>query len=67
MKKDTRLYNVIFPVWMMFLFPVAWIGIKFGNFLIDSVVLLIILAAMKIPGKKQIWRSSILRIFLFGL
>lgn len=67
MKKETRLYNVIIPVWMLFIFPLAWIGVIFGNFIIDGLVLIIILSAMKIPQKIQIWKKSILKIYLFGL
>lgn len=47
MKKDVRLYNLIFPTFMLFTFnPLFW-GISLaGNFIIDSIVLLIISLAV---------------------
>ncbi len=39
--KDIKLYNVIFPFWMILLFPSVWFIVLPGNFIIDSLVLLI--------------------------
>lgn len=63
----TKLYNVLFPVWMLMMFPVMWLIILPGNFIIDSLVLLI---TMKIPNyadKKLFYKKHILKIFLFGM
>ncbi len=67
MKKEIRLYNMMFPVWLLVVFPVAWIPVIISNFLIDSAVLLIYLKIKNIDGKKEIWKKSIIRIFLFGI
>ena len=32
--KDVRLYNVLFPFWMLMLFPTVWLIVLPGNFLI---------------------------------
>jgi len=45
-KGQTKLYNVLFPIWMFYFLPtVVWLILLPGNFLIDSLVLL---AAMKV-------------------
>lgn len=42
MKKDVKLYNMILPPFMLFFFiPTLWIVSALGNFIIDSIVLLI--------------------------
>ena len=37
-KKPLRLYNVLFPVWMLMWFPVLWLVLIPANFLIDFLV-----------------------------
>ena len=32
---DVRLYNVLFPVWLLWFFPVTWIVVLPANFVID--------------------------------
>ena len=39
MKKDTTLYNVFFPIWLMMLFPPVIFAALPANFLIDLAVL----------------------------
>lgn len=65
--RDVTLYNVIFPLWMILLFPQMWLVVLPGNFLVDSLVLLISLAALGIPAKKRWYKHCILKIFGFGL
>ena len=59
MKKQTRLYNVIFPVWMLFLVPAVWLIALPGNLLIDCAVALVTLLTLKHQqkwaGLKKIW------------
>ena len=64
--KNYKLYNVLFPIWMLILLPVTWFVVIPANFLIDSLVL--ILAAhfwIKKPIK-EIWKKSIIKVFVFG-
>ena len=49
MKKDVTLYNVLFPLWMLLMFPVMWLIVLPGNFIIDSIVLIISMLIMKMP------------------
>ena len=65
--KTTKLYNVIFPIWMLYLFPVAWLVVLPGNFLVDSLVLLGALYALRVQDKKQIYKRYIVKAFFFGL
>ena len=67
MKKYTRMYNVLFPVWMLILFPQMWLIVLPGNFLIDSLVLLLGMYVLMIAEKGAFYKQNILKIFLFGL
>lgn len=65
--KPIRLYNVLFPFWMLMLFPVTWLIVLPGNFLVDSLVLLISLRALKMADRKLWYKRHILKIFAFGM
>lgn len=65
--KDMKLYNVLFPLWMLMFFPITWIVVLPGNFLIDSAVLLIALKVFKVTEIKEWYKKYILKIFIFGL
>ena len=67
MKKDLRLYNVMFPFWFLLLLPQLWLIVIPGNFLIDSLVLIVALKILKISEKKNFYKKSILKIFMIGL
>lgn len=64
---EVRLYNVLFPFWMLLLFPQMWLIVLPGNFLIDSAVLLISLHVLKAADKKLWYKRHILPVFGFGL
>ncbi len=65
--KEIRLNNVLFPFWMLILFPITWVVILPGNFIIDSLVLLISMAILGSENKKQLYKKYILPIFAFGM
>ena len=65
--KPVRLYNVLFPLWFLMIFPVTWLIVLPGNFLIDSLVLIISLRVLKIGERKSWYKRHILPIFGFGL
>ena len=65
--KDVRLYNVLFPFWMLMLFPTVWLIVLPSNFLIDSLVLFIALRWLGIDEKKLWYKRHILKIFTFGM
>ena len=59
MRKETktvRLHNLLFPVWMLMLFPQMWL-----------LVLLLAMAALQLPERKAFYKRHILRIFGFDL
>ncbi|MBD5134108.1 MAG: hypothetical protein HDT38_06530 [Clostridiales bacterium] len=60
MKKQTRLYNIILPIWMIVALPSPlWLAIIPGNLAVDCVVLFFTLLALKHTRKggvvKQLW------------
>lgn len=64
--KNYKLYNVMFPIWFLILMPVTWLYVIPANFLIDSAVLLLG-AHFFLKGRaKEIWKKSILKVFIFG-
>ena len=66
MNKKVTLYNVMFPIWMLILFPQAWILVIPINFLIDSLVILITGKIRKLKNTIECYKKSILKTFLFG-
>lgn len=66
MKKDVKLYNVLFPVWMLMTLPVIWWIVIPGNFLIDSLVLVIAMKVLKIGDPWDFYRRHIIPVFLLG-
>ena len=67
MKRTTRLYNILFPIWMLMLFPLTWLVILPANFIIDSLVLLIAMAALKLTERSVKYKKYIVKIFIFGM
>lgn len=65
--KNVKLYNVIFPFWMLLLFPVTWLVVLPANFIVDTLVLLLSMYVLKIADKKQWWKKCILKIFSIGI
>lgn len=67
-RKDcARLYNVLFPMWMFYLFPSwLWLVILPANFVIDSLMLCLAMRQLEISGRREIWRKSIFRIWAVG-
>ena len=66
-KNYVKVYNVLFPVWMLLLFPMAWLIVIPGNFVIDSLVLIISMVVLKVTDKKQWYKRYILKVFGFGM
>ena len=67
MKKDVKLYNMILPPFMLFFFvPFLWIVSALGNFIIDSIVLLIISIFIYKKFTWQLYKKSIIPVFLYG-
>ena len=67
MKKEIRFYNVLFPVWFLVLIPQMWLVVLPGNFIIDSLVLVISMHCLHMTDKKTFYKKHIWWIFGFGL
>ncbi len=64
--QNNRLYNILFPVWLFYLFPtVVWLIILPANFIIDSLVLIFVAGKIGL-NKKELWKKSILRVWIIG-
>lgn len=64
--KNQRLYNVFFPIWMLILFPQMWLVTVPANFIIDSLVILLGAHYVVRGRAREIWKKSILKVFIFG-
>lgn len=62
-----KLYNAYFPFWILLLFPQVWLIVLPGNFIIDSLVLIVSLLILKVADKKQWYKQYILKIYAFGM
>lgn len=62
MKKEIRLYNIFFPIWLLLLFyPLYWLAVLPVNFIVDLLVIVIALRVLhaedvKLKAKKSIWK-----------
>ena len=66
MKKEVRLYNILLPIWLLWIFPQVWLFILPGNLLIDCLVLTITLAALKHRSKWAVVRQLWWRFWMLG-
>ena len=66
-KRTVKLNNLLFPIWLLLLFPTVWLIVLPGNFIFDSIVLLIAMAALKITERREWYKKYILKIFIFGM
>lgn len=65
-KNQTKLYNVILPIWLLVIFPFTWIIILPLNFLIDTLVLKLTMKYLKIEKRKEIYKMTIFKTWIFG-
>ena len=66
MKKPVQLYNVLLPIWLLWIFPQVWLIILPGNLVIDLLVLLIALAVLKRRDKGAIVKALWWKLWLLG-
>ena len=64
--KQTKLYNIILPIWLLVLFPQVWLITVPGNLIIDCAVLLLTLLALKHPQKKGVLKQLWWKFWLLG-
>lgn len=66
MKKQVKLYNVLFPVWLLWLFPQILVIVLPGNLLIDCLVLFCVLCALKHTRKGAVVKALWWKFWLLG-
>ncbi|MGB4198652.1 MAG: hypothetical protein WBJ82_06065, partial [Tepidanaerobacteraceae bacterium] len=67
--KGIKLYNVIFPIWLLLFFPPVILVTIVGNFIIDSLVICICYFAFKLSDNlalKTFYTGSIYKVWVFG-
>ena len=79
MKKEFRLYNVLFPMWMFWYPPAiisllqySWVfrfivlAVLLGNFAVDSLVVCLAAKRLGLEDRRQLWKESIWRVWGIG-
>ena len=66
MKREHRLYNVIFPIWILVLFPQVWLIVISGNLIIDCLVLFLSLLALRCRDKGTVMKALWWKFWLLG-
>ena len=66
MKKQTRIYNVIFPIWILILFPQLLVFVIPGNLIVDCAVLFFALLALKHARKGAVMKKLWWKFWLLG-
>lgn len=64
--KQEKLYNIIFPFWILWMIPIAWLIIIPSNFIVDSLLLILFMRILKIDNIVGKYRKSIMKVWLLG-
>jgi len=64
--KEFKLNNIIFPAWALFVFPFAWVVILPANFIIDSIVVLIVLKLLRAANVNGLYKKMIFKVWGLG-
>lgn len=64
--RSQKLYNVIFPIWLLWLFPITWVVVLPANFLIDLAVVALALKYLKVDNIKKTVKNVIFKVWIFG-
>ncbi len=65
-RKNVKLYNIIFPIWLLWLIPTTWIVVLPANFIIDLLLVVLTLKYLKVESIKPIAKSIIFKVWIFG-
>lgn len=66
-KKNVRLYNLVFPFWFLYLFPMPqWLILLPVNFAVDSLVIYLSAREQEIGNGLDLWKRSILSVWSLG-
>lgn len=64
--KNEILYNMVLPLWLLILVPRIWALIVPLNFIVDSIVFLLIMCVLGLEEKKILYKKSIIKIWIMG-
>ncbi|TEB07925.1 hypothetical protein Psch_01480 [Pelotomaculum schinkii] len=68
--KEIKLYNVIFPIWFLMFFPPVIVVTLAGNFIIDSLVIVVCFYVFKLADSqsslKTFYMKSIFKVWILG-
>ncbi len=65
-RRAVCLHNVMFPVWMLWLFPVAWLVVLPVNFAVDLLVVALAMRAVHLSEVRKSAFTVILRVWIMG-
>ncbi|MEG0249661.1 MAG: hypothetical protein RR561_00105 [Peptostreptococcus sp.] len=66
MKKNYKLYNIFFPIWILWLIPTTWIFAIPINFVFDFFVLYFTIKLLKLENPFSKSKKSIISVFISG-
>lgn len=66
MKRETKLYNVMFPLWFLLILPASWIVVIPANFVIDLLALFLTMKFCKMPDIGKNLKSAVLKTWILG-
>ena len=66
MRKTVRLYNIILPVWLLWIFPQVWLVVLPGNLAVDTLVLFAALTALRCPNRTAVMKRLWWRVWGLG-
>ena len=66
MRRGTKLYNLILPLWLLWIFPQTWLVVLPANFIVDLLVSALALRFAGARGIAGVLKFSILRTWLCG-
>lgn len=61
-----KLYNLVFPIWLLWLIPITWLVVLPANFIIDLLVVSLTMKYLKVQDIKMNAKSVIFRVWIFG-
>lgn len=65
-KKEIKLYNVIFPIWILWIIPITWIIVLPANFIIDLLVVVLTMKFLKVSDIRENEKAVIARVWIMG-
>lgn len=65
-RKSIKLYNIIFPIWLLWMLPVTWIAVLPANFLIDLLVVTLTMKYLRVPDIRKNAKAVILKVWITG-